>query len=73
MYQNKAILMGFIGADAEVRNGKNDFQIDLAGHCGRLYRLLSVNMNQSEPKQNEQTKAVLQFFLALRCAALSSV
>jgi single-strand DNA-binding protein len=24
MYQNKAILMGFIGADAEVRTGKND-------------------------------------------------
>ena len=24
MFQNKAILMGFIGADAEVRTGKND-------------------------------------------------
>ena len=24
MYQNKAILMGFLGNDAEVRNGKND-------------------------------------------------
>ena len=24
MYQNKAILMGFIGADAEVRTGKSD-------------------------------------------------
>lgn len=26
MYQNKAILMGFIGADAEVRTGKNDLK-----------------------------------------------
>ena len=24
MYQNKAILMGFLGSDAEVRTGKND-------------------------------------------------
>ncbi len=24
MYQNKAILMGFLGNDAEVRTGKND-------------------------------------------------
>ena len=24
MYQNKAILMGFLGNDAEIRNGKND-------------------------------------------------